>query len=83
MDCSQLHGPYSDMVWMLRITIARSKHRQKMCHKIADLRPRSTMQLWRRIDMVGEVSLAVICSLLTPGMLFYEGCMELGELARH
>lgn len=41
------------------------------------------MQLWRRIDMVGEVSLAVICSLLTPGMLFYEGCMELGELARH
>ena len=41
------------------------------------------MQLCRRIDMVGEVSLAVICSLLTPGMFFYEGCMELGELARH
>ena len=43
------------------------------------------MQLCRGIDMVGEASLAVLCSLgvLIAGMFFYEGCMELGELARH
>ena len=40
------------------------------------------MQLCRRFGMVGDVNLAVICSLLTPAMLFHEGCMELGELAR-
>ena len=82
-DSSQWHVSYSDIVWMLRITVARSKHQQQTCRKIADLRPRSTMQLCRTIAMVGEVVLAVKCCLLSLGMLFVEGRVELGELARH
>ena len=41
------------------------------------------MQLCRTIAMVSEVVLAVECCLLSLGMLIVEGCVELGELARH
>lgn len=67
---------------MFRMTFARSEHQQQTCQKIADLRPRSTMQLRRTFAMVGEVVLAVNCCLLRLGMRFVEGCVELGELAR-